>query len=207
MALRFSKMKKVNHVCKWLLALAAVSFYLPSSFATVSINWGNAAAAVVLNDGSTLLPQGSGIAQLIWVGEDNAIAEHSGLNGNNPLAALEDDVVVADLSNDDFSGIFVTGTTTVQAENFGKAPDTFVGSQFYVRVFDDVNPGAGDYYNISALSPVLPNADPPSNQSITWDFTGGRTFVLDMQIIPEPSSVALFSLGLVILRRRFSRDA
>lgn len=105
----------------------------------------------------------------------------------------------------------------------------FIAGNVYLRVFDSGTPGMGSYYVSGSLtgvgdvwsgdltwgeggSPVAPNdrelLDMTSSQDIvmgTGDLTGVPIVPMGGQVVPEPTTIALFGLGLATLAMRRRR--
>jgi len=88
---------------------------------------------------------------------------------------------------------------------------TFEAGYVYARVFDAETPTVGAHYwqspHLGGLQ-TDPNRDQPNSwDRLVWPTDGSNPTPLDMTIVPEPGTLALFGLGLatIAMRRRLRK--
>lgn len=203
---------------KMLAYLMVAGFALSSAQAALQVQW-RGLDGFVHTDMSTLFPDstpgnGSYLAQLIWT--PDAFKADAWLNG-----------AVDPGSNEQILGSVVINNT---GDQYGALPQqNYVGSfpgagYVYARVFDIGSDNtatiiAGSWYYSGPLLAATDEANPIIYQVYnihqgTADamfpgqgFDGFGTDVLNQQVVPEPSVLALAALGLgVVAVRRFRRS-
>ena len=202
---------------KKILAIASVMALLTNCavYAGTSVDWFAFWGFYPHGGDPTSLTPGTGVAasqaviwQLIYTGTDNAIDLLDSANSAGGYVS-DDDVVLATRNvpagaagyGDEWLGnlagaqpLFTSGTT-------------YVGS-FYERVIGDITPAIGEwYYNSPKLTAVNWTSGDP-DQLLDGNTDGANQGdALNVQIVPEPSSMALLAIGLgVVALRRMRRS-
>jgi len=146
------------------------------------------------------------IWQLIWTGTDNAIGIVDVNNSANGYVS-DNDVVLATrnvAANDPTYTEWVYGG----AGHFPlfASGTTYVGS-FYQRILSDTTPAVGEWYYNSPKVTAINWASGDPDQSIDGNSVSGIGDAMNVQIVPEPSSMALLAIGLgVVALRRMRRS-
>ncbi len=188
--------------------------------ADTMVDWSAAAGFLWTGGGGhsaddPLIVAGSGnsvLVQLIWSGD--TVADTANNIGNYTtgddvwlmnLTLTEDGIVGGDF---DEYGWFPVGANPTP--NYNNASDP--GGYVYARIFEDTTPDPLDWYYAGALvavevlDPVGPPPDNPqlyqmNRDTVNGDYVDGT---YGGQVVPEPTTWALFALGAVVvgLRRR-----
>jgi hypothetical protein len=194
-------MKKVAAVVAMVLCLSCVG-----ALATISIEWFTY-GELRLSDGTTPLPVGS-ITQLIW-SPDSGI---SSLLWSDPLTPQGGEVLLRQYTNVIAGRVFVPAQDYVEADYGIGDTNGFAGGYAYMRVFDYLGasgtPTNGTWFGEGQLpipGPIGSQHQSPAPTSTLVDPTGGDSFTLDQQIVPEPATWALLGFGVLVMaaRRRF----
>ena len=182
--------------------------------AFIGVNW---LSTGMMDQNSALVD--NTLMQLIWSADANMdpVAPAPGTLGPSP-DPVNDDLLLASMFTgssggeagyaDGMGGFFgVTYNYTDLAGNGGGtlvSDAEFLAGNVYVRVFSANAPSGGDWYYQGGLagsfvdSPTFPNQYSSSTISQS---------TMDMQLVPEPGTMALFGLGLVTvaLRRKMKK--
>jgi hypothetical protein len=198
-------MRKVSALVMLVAMLAAVS----NSEAYIRVVWGQTAPTMEFGQVSYAGVNGVNagcLVQLIW--SLDGIIDPVALNGS---ATGNDQVLATDVFVDGgpgFEGFLLghTGDQYVYTDLVGLTGNAqFVSGRLYMRAFDQPSGsiGYGTHYLQSALVGG-PLADSPTNVNDynVVDYTGGVPVALNMTIVPEPGTLALFGIGLVTLAAR-----
>lgn len=189
---------------KYVAMLAAMVMTAGSAFATISVNW---VSNNGIDDPNTPgagpdLPVGS-LVQLIWSPD----AVISSLDPFNPTSPTGNDQLL-DSAFTTLLGGFALGGTYPEA-TVGQTEPTFLSGFVFIRVFNAAAPTIGSWYGESSLvGGPLTDQDPTPGLANTVDIAPGPgAFVLNQQIVPEPSVLALAALGAAVVAvRRFRRS-
>lgn len=199
---------------KFVSLVAALIIGATAAHATIQVLWQSVDG--VLDPLGNPLPAGS-LVQLLWSATDP-----SGSLGVNP----------SDITGN-FGGAQVVWTSTtpfnvaidgssglIPEGDLGVSEPTLLAGYVYVRVFSSAAPVIGDYFAITSIANPLGDMDPVSGGPVPTQvdlsdnldgnpFSGiGTNPQLDwVQIVPEPSVLALAGLGaLLVAVRRFRRS-
>lgn len=168
-----------------------------SAYAAININWATGTAGIVDQLG-TPLSDGS-LVQLIWT----PVSGPQAFDPFNPTTPQGDQILLQD-SGTQFGGLIIDGGTgNITSGSLGLTSAELLAGYVFTRAFSSDNPTIGDFYNDGGfaggpLNNALAVPNPGPNDS---DASGMMTSI---EIIPEPSVLAMMSLGgfLVMLRRR-----
>ncbi|MCZ7592758.1 MAG: PEP-CTERM sorting domain-containing protein [Kiritimatiellae bacterium] len=197
--------------------LLAGGLAMSSAQAGLQVQW-EGLDGFVHTDMSTIFPSatfgdGQYLAQLIWT-PDNFIADAwiGGAvdPGSNEViidsaSILNPGDVYGPLPAQNYAGLFVGGYIYARVFDVGSdnPANITVGSAYYagplVLAVDNADPGVNQVYNIhqSTADAMFPGQG----------FDGFGTDVLNQQVVPEPTVLALAALGLgVVAVRRFRRS-
>lgn len=185
------------------LTMAAMGLAATAN-ASITINWfsGNG----IDHPLGGPLPAGA-LVQLIWT-PDNIIGT---LDPFNPTATEGNDILLQDNYNV-LPGAFAYGDQFDDGVGplAGVTEATLLSGYVYVRVFSTAAPAIGDYYGVSQLiGNPLNDADPPPGIPDFLDISPiqDTPFNSWIQIVPEPSVLALAALGAAVVAvRRFRRS-
>jgi len=197
----------MNILKKMSCLLSVMLLSLSVSLADITVNikdsWG-----LFYPDGATLLPAGA-LIQLIW----SADAVYSGFgSGSGPL---DTEVLAGDYSaygdyllwsgfgdtEGGISGGDIDGVNVYLNAQVGGA--AINNGNLFAYIFQDATPNGGDFFARSTMAlSSLPEAtnSPPDVTDI--DFAPAASVTLDtytIQVIPEPSTMALMLLGFVAI--------
>jgi hypothetical protein len=193
------------------IVVFGVSVFLISvtTYASVAVSWSTVGR---IYSGATYIPVDATIA-FFWT-EDVAI----GFDGANPYAPTGGDVF---LGAEDISTLAAPGngrvnlaggnSRTYLESSYSLADDFFVGGHVYAAVFDitfngSTPPPVGTWYRVGTASIALADSSPVSGSPPPpdgYDVTAGQNpWTLNAQVVPEPSTMALFGVGLALLALR-----
>lgn len=200
---------------KTLLAAGAISVMTAfTSFASCTVDFKTGNGVIILaNNNSSALLNGTWLVQLIW----SADSTLGTLDSSNPTVVSGNDVVLrtfhpnvidGQLKANDYltaSPAGTASTTQPYLESaytfFGGgaiADGAFVGGSIYARVFEQTTPAAGGWYHQYSFSGTIQPPDPDLGADTR--FTANMTAqYMDTQIVPEPSTYALFGMGMALV--------
>ena len=194
-------MKKIITILSLITLVAASNTAL--GFASINFSSQNFA---YLSDGITKAPNGGWTVELIWAGYDSSINPFS---GSNPLSVTGDDVVLRTFTPNNTAGFLLgsdypaatptataSSTQTYLETAYGVTDHAFVGTKMYYRLFDGTT-SISHYYE-SGLSGVVPAEASPASTLTFRIGTAGAGVAMTTAVVPEPSSIALMGIGLVI---------
>ncbi len=196
------------------LIVAIVGMLLSSvvcSNAFITINWDS--GAQFLDTGGTPLVDGS-VIQLIWSSDNimDAVASDGSATGNDVILLSAGTVStfsagwISGHDDDAFYGSDETVPAGAYDASAVGTKATLASGWVYVRVFD-AQPGSIGigtwYYQGGLIGSLTDSPGDPSGYNST-DATGGSNTAMNMQVVPEPATMALFGLGMAVLglRRR-----
>lgn len=180
-----------------------------TSIADVSVNFSINSSFRVYTDVTltTQAPVDTWLAQLIWSSDGTA----NDLDPSNPLNPTGEEISLVILQPDQAAGyIFSTdysqetnpqtglpwpGSTTQTYTDLYYG-STLAGGYVYARFFYSTTPEIGDVY--VELTPSAQLAAAPTANA----YVLGQNVYFDTEIVPEPTTMALFGLGIVTLALR-----
>lgn len=195
-------MKKRGTVVSLLSVIALLLVSSVSAQAFITVNWRTTAPLLVYG-GTTYpadkVPDGS-LIQLIWTADMNMDAPVGS-------ASTTGDDQILDSTGASASGLAgLNGIEYTYLDLSGVTEGQFNAGHVYVRAWDAVSPvGGTDYYKQGAFVTTL-TIDPGDPSAYdNADLSGGGLTPMDTLLpVPEPSSLALAGLGMlvVLVRRR-----
>ncbi len=135
------------------------------------------------------LSLGSGEIELIRLSPVTTAGQIKSADYNSaPLPAL---------AQPGFTWLADSTTQTYSENNYGLAANGFMNGYVLARIFSDTAPAAGETYHQFALSGSVPDSSSGPTPTVTYSITTSTYF--DTTIVPEPSTYALFGMGIVIV--------
>lgn len=183
---------------KLIISATLIAGLAVSVSADVNIDWNSVFTDPVTTDGTTPVPN-SYLAALIY-SDDNIIDP---LNPADPLGPSGNDVVLTTQPVNAFpDGIGLDGLIVGAQTPYVFANDNLAGGYVYTRVFSSSAPTVGDLYGESSMltGPLTVTTNDPT----TLNSHQPVGVVVNMEIIPEPTTLALLLVGFgtVLFRRR-----
>lgn len=180
-------------------------------FGSATIDFSTGGNFIKNNLNNLNLPVDTWLVQLIWSGDGTLGA----IDPGNPLAVSGNDIVLRTftphqsagrLRANDYASPYASPPATAfviqqYLESDYTMPasyTTFVGGSVFARVFESKTPTVNEYYHEYTFTGTIsaPNIDTGADTTFTATMPNSY---MDTQIVPEPSTYALFGMGLMLV--------
>jgi len=198
---------------KWVVGTCASVGMLVSACADVNVDWVANAGFIWTAGDVSLLGDASGnscLVQLIW-SSDSTIGV---ADANTANYVTGNDVFLASFvfTENGVPGDFDDYAYWSSPQNYNDSGSNPDGGYIYGRIFQDNSIGVGDWYYDGVIvaatdwDPTKEPLDPPQAYEFNRDLVNGDYIdgTYGGEVVPEPTTWALFALGAVVvgLRRR-----
>jgi len=169
------------------LCMMACAFVAEASI-TVNLRRTN---SIYYPSSPTTIPAGA-LVELIWTADNAYAAPTAG-------GAVAGDYVLYSFTTTAANGWAGDGDGANTYSDADVGLNNILTGYVYAYIFQDGTPSAGEYYARSAIVQTASDCPPASPYDVNVSpITGGVT-LNTLQVVPEPSSVALLGIGLALV--------